>query len=1433
MATVDLPARGPDAGDETNFDVEGSKAPDDPRATHMEGSGMATVDLPAAGGGSAGDEADFDLRGSAATVDPRATHLEDAGMATVDLPVGGGGGLSGADEGAAFDLGGKPHTIVGPPIDATYAFDAGKAAELAREMAPKSKTVVDQDVRRTIDLPALQSQVEDAKNKTHHYAGIAETYDSAQFGSGAHGSGAEGEVAADLSVVWGKEFTVAGNPRHTIKAPEVVEPKNDQTLVVNTRAVRRPDTHVKTGADYELIDKLGEGGMGVVYASRQTSIDRTVAIKMLKPAASANRDMQQKFLSEAVVTGDLDHPNIVPIYDLGKNESGALFYAMKRVQGTPWSKAIGVRSQVENLDTLMKVADAVAFAHSRGVVHRDLKPENVMLGEFGEVLVMDWGLAYSTPSFRKSGSITQTHSMGGSPAYMAPEMAVGPIDRITPASDVYLLGAILYEIVTGRPPHAGSNVSQCLVAAARNEIIPTDKRGELVELALRAMATKQKDRFESVQAFQAAVRSYLSHNESIALAAGAEGDLAAAHASRDYQFFARAVFGFEEAAELWPENRRALDGARAARQAYAEAALVKGDFDLGLSLVEGKAEYAKLAEQLTEGKREREARQVRLRQARRLAAGLVVVLFAVGGVAFFGIRAQRDRALRAEEAALADSVRATNAETRAKEDRDVAVKERNNAEQQKQAAEREKARAEAAKIDAVAARDLARTERNKAEDAKQLAVMEKVRADALRVKAEEAQAKEEQQRIRAEQQTVRAEQEKIRAEQEKTRAEQQKLLAEQAQKDEAYAAYVAKIGLAAAKIDENAFDGASALLEDCPKELRGWEWGRLSYLCGRSKLSIDAGSPVVSVAVDRSARRVATAGWDGKVAVWNLDDGGLVRRFEYGRAYANAAAFSPDGRTLAVGGSDRGGYLRLWNIDDGKQLTAPQGHTDTVLSAAFDREGKRLLTSSYDGTARLWNLADGAELAVFRGHSSWVWQAAFSPDEQTVVTAGQDGTALVWSVAEAIRRRQENKDDEGEVRAFMGHRKAVHGAAFAPDGKLVATTDDDGRVLLWNPADVRPYRLAEVFSKNPPEPPKIRELTGAQGALFPVVFSPDGRRLAAGGRDNGVYVWRLESDDSPQVLRGHAGQVRGLAFAGDSRRLVSGAHDGQAKLWDIDAYSESESVAPHIFAGHADAVLAADFAPDGRRIVTAGRDGTGRLWETGTSRELHSFEEGHEFLASSVARFPGDKKFATSAVDGSTRIWDVETGAELIRLTATGRNAVVAVSPDGKLVLTGGDGGDVQVWDTDGKPIRRLKHNNDVTAVTFSPDGRSIFTGEVSGRTNLWDTAGERRWTGHAHSRKIAAGLFVDGGKRIAVASLDNTVGMFDAATGEEDKSRVLRHPAGVTGAALLGGDLLATAAEDGRIRIWNLATATADEALPLGEGRFTSISASDDGGTL
>ena len=439
----------------------------------------------------------------------------------------------------------------------------------------------------------------------------------------------------------------------------------DSALQVNVadvhlveRSIRSLGVKATERAEYEFLKVLGTGGMGVVYQARQTSVNRTVAVKTLRPADKPDADLDRKFLEEAIVTGDLDHPNIVPIHDLGRTSDGMLFYAMKEVRGTPWNAVIQTKTLDENLHILMRIADAIAFAHSRGVIHRDLKPANVMLGEFGEVLVLDWGLALPMASFASS------MSMGGTPRYMAPELVTGPLGSIGPQSDVYLLGALLFEIITGSAPHAGKTSKLTLIAAASNEIVDApalngvDPSGELLEIAHRAMRTLPRERFASVIAFQAAIREYQSHSESIALVGRANALFDQAQPDGDYDKFAQALFGFQNALELWGANTAASAGLAAVRTSYAETALAHGDFDLGLSILPDEESQTELRQLLFAGREERDARQARVKRLKRVARSLAVaisgvLLIAVTWISQAERTASRQRDIAQEQERLA------------------------------------------------------------------------------------------------------------------------------------------------------------------------------------------------------------------------------------------------------------------------------------------------------------------------------------------------------------------------------------------------------------------------------------------------------------------------------------------------------------------------------------------------------------------------------------------------------------------------------------------------------------------------------------------------------------------------------------------------------------------------------------------------------------
>ena len=1223
-----------------------------------------------------------------------------------------------------------------------------------------------------------------------------------------------------MESVWGGESEQQGvRPDMTLKAKEarhVKAPK--QTLVIKTKSlVESKDlANVIYGGnepEYELIKVLGEGGMGVVYDARQTSIDRSVALKMIKGAAATNDKQKAKFLAEVVVTGDLDHPNIVPIYDVGANPQGNLFYAMKKVQGTPWLKVVGKKTLAENLDILMRTADAIGFAHARGIVHRDLKPENIMLGEFGEVLVMDWGLAHPLKGFRKSRSITDTASMGGTPAYMAPEMATGPIDKICPGSDIYLLGAILYEILTGTPPHVAKNAMKCLMAAARNEIAPTDKTGELVDIALKAMATDPKDRYQDVKELQAAIRDYQSHLESILLSTRAEDDLKEAQQTDDYQHYSRALFGFQEAYDLWSGNKRAATGVSEAKLAYASSAKRKGDFDLGLSLLdEGNPDHATLRKELVEAQEDRVARQKRLVFLKRAAMGLVAAVLVIVTGAAAWIRTEQQKALaeairatNAEKLAVAEAERATNAEK-------VALNEKSKAEA---AAEEEKK----AKIIAIAAEKEAVKQREAADAQRKIAVAERLKAESAaeeerkaKLAAEESQKKEEKAKIAA----IAAEKEAV--------AQREK--AELAKQKEEYEAYISKIGLAASQIDKNAFDAAREVLETCKPELRNWEWGRLMHLCSQFKRTFDAKSPLDALAITKDGKLFATGGWDGAARIWDRESGKVLKTLQHGGEYVHAVAFSPDGRFLATGGNDAAGFIQLWDLATGLRIKVLNGHEDAVLSVAYSKDGTRLLTSSYDKTARLWDVSTGKEIRKFAGHTWWVWSAALSPDERRIVTAGQDGTAIVWDAVSDKR-----------TPAFMGHHGPVFSVAFSPDGKQVVSAGYDRRVLAWNPDDVKPFDYKNLAEGSVVPPANFRAFDGHADPVRSVGFSPDGSLLISSSQDNTVRVWDFEATQTLKTFRGHGGRVQAAAFLSDGKRILSASHDNTVREWSIAGYEEIRTLKGRVLDGHADAVLAAAYSQDQKQVITASRDRTARTWDARTGEPGLTFAEGHAYLASTAVFFPGGRRLLTAAVDNTARIWDVGTGGQLLRLDRSGRSAAATLSHHAKWIATGGDDKSAQLWDAaTGQRLKKFEaHLAEVTAVAFSPDDRMLATGDTKGHVKLWNIEEGRVGAKlDGHSRRISAISFSSDGSRVLSASGDNTVGQWDVATGKELTKLILKHPDSIlTMQPIPGGNSVITSCADHKLRVWSPDEAKVVQTIGPFEGDVFSLSVSSDGTRL
>ncbi len=333
---------------------------------------------------------------------------------------------------------------------------------------------------------------------------------------------------------------------------------------------------------FARLEVLGQGGMGTVYSARQRRLERVVAVKKLRadrrPAARAG------FTAEALLCGRLEHPNIVPVYDLDADDDGEPFLAMKLVEGQSWRELLVTAPDdlPRHLDILLALCNALAFAHSRGVVHLDIKPGNVMLGPFGEVLLVDWGLAAELPGrSAPTRPTTAIRSPCGTPAYMPPELARGDGPAVGPWTDVYLLGATLYRVLCGRPPRGGALPLAIEAAGAgRYAPLPEELPEELRALCTRALAAEPEARFADVRSFGDALRAYLQHKESLAISAEARRRLQASAARDGYQRFAEALAGFHHARQLWEANPEARAGRWETHLAYADCALERGDLGL-------------------------------------------------------------------------------------------------------------------------------------------------------------------------------------------------------------------------------------------------------------------------------------------------------------------------------------------------------------------------------------------------------------------------------------------------------------------------------------------------------------------------------------------------------------------------------------------------------------------------------------------------------------------------------------------------------------------------------------------------------------------------------------------------------------------------------------------------------------------------------------
>ncbi len=1184
---------------------------------------------------------------------------------------------------------------------------------------------------------------------------------------------------------------------------------------VNTRKLQTSPGANIGQADFALKKIIGQGGMGVIYEAKQTSIDRTIAIKMLKPELAGSEKVRAKFYSEAAVTGDLDHPNIVPIYDLGMDEYGGLFYAMKHVQGVPWKTVMSKKTTSENLDILMRVADAIAYAHSRGVIHRDIKAENVMLGDYGEVLVMDWGMAVSLSDNGKAENLALTGGIGGTPAYMPPEMAQGETARIGIGSDIYLLGAIIFECITGKPPHKGATISELLQSAIRNEIqYPDANTAEnheaLMQIAMKCMQTQVEARYPSVKALQEEIREYHAHIESINRAMRARHDLDTARHSLRYDDFQQALFGFREALLLWEGNHAARRGEMEARLAYAKTAFQKRDLDLARSLLQtDHQDHIALIMEIDLFQHKILKQQKRQRFILQLARILAVAIIITLTVAFFWISDEKQKAVEAKT--LADDLRLAEV-------------------LQRKQAEMEKERSIIAEHVAISEKEKAIKAQQAEAEQRRIAEMERQRAELEKEKAIAAQKSESQQRKKAEVAEIAADEARSLMAEQTFAALRAKALASDALRQNEEAQYVAKLLLIDNKIKEGDIIEAKRLLTDCPPELRNWEWGRYQYLCRPTALELSGKIPGATCAdFSPDGEKIVIGGWGHCLSLWNVKSGEELFSLPDCGGQIAYIRFLGDGHKVMLGMVN--GSVKLWDAAFGAELVTIRAMTPGVESIFISREGEFGFSGYSDGSAEIWNAQTGTSIYRFSAHSSKVTCLESLADYHLFITAGSDGAIRFWQPTSAllsmdltISQTELNQDwliNFDKETPFDQRKKPF------PKGPIIESASANIQVAY-------PKEEIGVY--------ETRNITGHAGGVLGMVVSPDEKRFSTSGNDGVTRLWNMENGGELLTLHSRREVVESLSYSADGKWLIGTTRNSHLILWDTSTGASMTIDTPH-----ASKLTMVVFSPVEKRFVTIEQEQNPLLWHFPRPHQTLLLG-GHLYPISNVHFFHEGNQLLSADIHGLIKVWNTTSGKAIFTITHDGKQLKnLILTGDEKMILTLDQNNVLRFWNSsDGTlfltltiphgfqqevlkstdpdenklielyrdsihkilALSEIKGQVSLTDATIPPthslNGSRMIMGGGDNKIALWDsTTSKEVAVMSSHNKQVLSVAFSPDSQRVITTSADNSIKLWSAITGLELVT-LHGHKSAVTTAVFsLDGTRIASGARDGTCLVW------------------------------
>ena len=982
-------------------------------------------------------------------------------------------------------------------------------------------------------------------------------------------------------------------------------------------------TRARHFGDYELLREIARGGMGVVFEARQLSLKRTVALKMLLCSSFASRDFVQRFHTEAEAAARLDHANIVPIYEIGHHE-GQHYFSMKFIDGLSLAQELRHKTFPPRraAELVAKIARAVHFAHQRGILHRDLKPGNVLLDAGDEPHVTDFGLAKLAES---DTHVTQTNAVMGSPAYMSPEQACGQTKNVTTATDVYSLGAIFYELLTGRPPFHGESAIEVMQQVVEREPVPPCIVSSHIDRDLETICLKclEKDptrRYGSAEALADDLERWW----------------------RQEPVLARPGTAWERTVK-W------------ARRKPAVATLAGALLLVGLTGISGVIWQWRIAESARRTTVEKQMATVKAKQEIRAvsyASDMDLALRAYGehklAQAYELLQRQRpvngELDLRGFEwrhlwwlcrgdyfTTLPLHKQVVGAMTFSPDGRVLATYAWN---------------------DKVRLWDL-RTHTD---------LFPLTSPAATNAAGPGCFSRDGKTFI------LGGRDGSIRL----CQTETGRIVRTIPNVGEAVA--FAAHGNRVATIDgENVLKVLDLSTLQTRLSVPGATQRRSDYSWAAAVTMAADGGTLAVVEPSRGPHQADTG-----IRLWNVETGQELQPLRINRQI-RCLLFSPEGKTLAVGSGD--GSVTLCDLVTRRNSTLADRDADVlpVFALAFSRDGRTLATGGSDQTIKLWDVSRASQKpGIFRGQIGDVWSLAFSPDDRQLAAGSRDSPVRIWNVEQAEMPDKSADDLNAEhwgnftfspdSRLMAAGCKGTFGlVASLPGASFAVAFSQDGKSLLASSADETPqWWNVETKTSRP-----IRRYEGSvNNKVASVDLSPDRRRAALGHYDGTIELLEIDSSTSA-VWRAHTGAVLSVAFSPLGDKLVSGGRDRSVAVWDVATQKTLASREEH-----RGGVCAVAFSKNGKMIASGCAASTIKFWKTESLMDgpVGSVSS-HESAIRTLAFAPDGGTLASGSEDNSVKLWNVPLAKQVASFKYKSHVRLVAFSPDGNNLAVVTDNG--------------------------------------------------------------------------------------------------------------------------------------------------------------